>query len=65
MITIRGGLQDATVVAGLCARKDISLNKMAAKIPRDFEMSHIGQFYAGKTVFITGATGFMGKVRLY
>ena len=24
--------------------------------------SKIGQFYNGKTVFITGATGFMGKV---
>ena len=25
--------------------------------------SKIGTFYAGKSVFITGATGFMGKVR--
>ena len=24
--------------------------------------SKISQFYAGKTVFVTGATGFMGKV---
>ena len=24
--------------------------------------SKIGQFYTDKTVFITGATGFMGKV---
>ena len=28
----------------------------------DFECSPIWQFYQGKTVFITGATGFMGKV---
>ena len=28
----------------------------------DFECSPIRQFYQGKTVFITGATGFMGKV---
>ena len=27
-------------------------------------LSEIGQFYAGKTVFVTGATGFMGKVKV-
>jgi len=26
--------------------------------------STIGNFYNGRSVFITGATGFMGKVRL-
>ena len=30
----------------------------------DLECSPIQQFYQGKTVFITGATGFMGKVLL-
>ena len=30
----------------------------------EFECSPIQQFYQGKTVFITGATGFMGKVLL-
>ena len=28
----------------------------------DDSMSEIGRFYADKNVFITGATGFMGKV---
>ena len=28
----------------------------------DIQESKIGQFYNDKTVFITGATGFMGKV---
>ena len=28
------------------------------------EGSKIGKFYADKSVFITGATGFMGKVRI-
>ena len=29
----------------------------------DGQESKIGQFYADKSVFITGATGFMGKVK--
>jgi hypothetical protein len=28
------------------------------------EGSKIGKFYADKSVFMTGATGFMGKVRI-
>ena len=35
---------------------------MVDKSSKDDKGSKIGQFYAGKTVFITGATGFMGKV---
>ena len=29
------------------------------------EGSNIGNFYADKSVFVTGATGFMGKVIFY
>ncbi len=28
----------------------------------DYSQSEIASFYAGRSVFITGATGFMGKV---
>ena len=35
---------------------------MAGNNSEDGQGSKIGQFYEGKTVFITGATGFMGKV---
>lgn len=28
----------------------------------DSELSDIPQWFAGKTIFVTGATGFMGKV---
>lgn len=34
-----------------------SLGEMAAA-----DESHIASFYAGKSIFVTGATGFMGKV---
>ncbi len=27
-------------------------------------MSELAEFYAGRSIFITGATGFMGKVGL-
>jgi hypothetical protein len=29
------------------------------------EKSEIAEFYNGRSVFITGGTGFMGKVRLF
>ena len=35
---------------------------MAADNTEDCQGSKVGQFYEDKTVFITGATGFMGKV---
>ena len=38
---------------------------MADKGDSDNQESKIGQFYDDKTVFITGATGFMGKVGKY
>jgi len=41
-----------------------SINSIKDVQDLDFECSPIRQFYQGKTVFITGATGFMGKVLL-
>ena len=38
-------------------------NKMVDESSSDGQESKIGQFYADKSVFITGATGFMGKVK--
>ena len=38
---------------------------MTDKSDSDNQESKIGQFFDDKTVFITGATGFMGKVRKY
>ena len=35
---------------------------MAGDNTEDCQESKVGQFYEDKTVFITGATGFMGKV---
>lgn len=31
--------------------------------PQDVDSSHIARFYRGRSIFITGASGFMGKVR--
>jgi FlaA1/EpsC-like NDP-sugar epimerase len=36
-------------------------DKMSQKL-EEFSCSPVAAFYEGKTVFITGATGFMGKV---
>ncbi|XP_071052567.1 fatty acyl-CoA reductase 2-like [Onthophagus taurus] len=40
----------------ICINRDQFLNR--------YKMSPITEFYKGKTVFVTGATGFMGKVLL-
>jgi FlaA1/EpsC-like NDP-sugar epimerase len=37
---------------------------MSQKVNDEFAFSPVASFYEGKTVFITGATGFMGKVTM-
>ena len=43
------------------ARKNLTLTRIMTEADGEGRSS-IGQFYHGKTVFITGATGLMGKV---
>lgn len=45
--------------SGLAALQEVDL---AAVAPGSDRMASIAEFYAGKNVLITGATGFMGKV---
>ena len=45
----------------VCRRKDDDLSFMHN---RTLEGSQVQEFYAGKTLFITGVTGFMGKCLL-
>lgn len=35
---------------------------MVALITKESEKPFVAEFYAGKSVFITGGTGFLGKV---
>lgn len=41
---------------------DIQKRKMSEMEKQLTQESKIGSWYAGKTLFVTGATGFMGKV---